>query len=924
MHAPPSTRRSPTLFGRHARARAALALATVLVFPTAAFAQATGTVTGRVQSAGTGAPIAGASILVGGTQFGAITREDGTYRVQLPVGRYELRARLIGYATATQTVQVEDGQTATADFTLEPAAAGLAAVAVIGTRGEARTVTDAPVPIDVLTAAEIRSTGRTETAQILQMLAPSANFPRATIGDGTDHMRPATLRGLAPDQVLVLINGKRRHTGALINVNGTIGRGSSAVDLNAIPANMIERIEVLRDGAAAQYGSDAIAGVINIVLKSGGEGEFSSMLGGTYTSFEDYAGNEHERRDGGVTHLGVNWGRATEPNRYVHIGGEFRNREHTNRTLPDPRRQYFVDDPRNDNPMLPTPDRINHRQGDAATRDFTGFLNASTVLENGVQAYAFGGGSRRDGEAAGFFRRPLDARTIRAIHPDGFLPLITSDIWDASGSIGAKGTVRGMQWDLSATQGINSFGFNVERSNNASMGLFSPTSFHAGTLRFRQTTLNLDLFRELGRLGASPLRVATGAEYRSDNFRIIRGEPASYVNGRIRVLDGPDSNAIAGVGAQVFPGFQPTDERDVSRDNVAAYLDLESDLTHSFLLGVAGRVERYSDFGSTATFKVSSRLTPLPGWVLRGAVGTGFRAPSLSQSYFSSTATNFISGVPFEIRTFPVNTPAARILGARPLEPERSVNYSAGIGLEPLRGLSVTVDGYRIEIDDRIVFSENFTGQDVRDLLAANGITDISGGRFFSNAIDTRTTGLDVVASYGQGLGAEGVLRLTGGYNANRTKVTRVRENPPELAAQNEALFGRVEQARIERGQPRDNVLLSATFDRRSLSLTARTQRFGEVTSFGAAPVGAANNTDQTFSAKWITDLSAGVGIAERLRLTVGADNVFDVYPDRNSVVGDPTTSFGGNANFGIFPFSGISPFGFNGRFLYARATYGF
>jgi iron complex outermembrane receptor protein len=382
--------------------------------------------------------------------------------------------------------------------------------------------------------------------------------------------------------------------------------------------------------------------------------------------------------------------------------------------------------------------------------------------------------------------------------------------------------------------------------------------------------------------------------------------------------DGTPTTRRAAVGAQVFPGFRPSDAGTHSRNNVAAYVDLESDVVSRVLLGVAGRYEHYSDFGSTTTGKVAGRFQAAPGVALRGAVSSGFKAPSLAQSYFSSTATNFIGGVPFDVRTFPVRTAEAQVLGASPLTPEKSLNYSAGIALEPAKSFATTVDFYWIEINDRIVLSENFTGAAVQALFTQRGLAGVSGGRFFTNAIDTRSHGVDVVANYGVTLINGAVLRLTGSYNANRTRVTQVDTNPTALAAFSEALFGRVERARIEKGQPRDNVIFSANYNQRALGLVARTQRFGSVTSYGTPRDG---SLDQTFRAKWITDVSAAYTLRQRYTLTVGADNVFDIYPDRNNNPGNPATGNGGNANFGIFPYSGISPFGFNGRFVYTKVT---
>ncbi len=912
--------------GRSAAVTIASLVIVALFLPLTADAQnGSGTLAGRVDGSG-GDPLQGVSVFVQGTPRGSLTRGDGGYRLQLPAGRHVVRVRLIGYTSRADTVDIAAGETLTRDYTLERSATQLSAVAVTGSRYEARTVIDAPVPIDVLSAAEIRTTGRTETAQILQALAPSVNFPRATVSDGTDHVRPATLRGLAPDQALVLINGKRRHASALVNVNSSIGRGSTAVDLNAIPASMIERIEVLRDGAAAQYGSDAIAGVVNIILKSDASTNASATLGQSRTTYGREFGSERSANDGAATQIAGDAGLAASPTTFVHGGVEFRDRGYTNRTLGDPRSQSFADVAANRTYTNAT-GPINHRQGDAATRDLVGFYNGGITLGSGVELYSFGGAGRRDGQSAGFFRRSQDDRTVRSIHPNGFLPLINSRIRDVSATAGVRGTLGGFRTDLSTTFGGNSFRFDITNSNNASLGNASPTEFYAGQLLDRQSTTNLDIAREYRLADNFPLRTAVGAEFRHDRYQIKAGEPDSYRDGGVRVLaaNGTPTTRLAGLGAQVFPGFRPTDAVTATRQNYSLYADVEADISERFLIGLAGRFEDYSDFGSTTNGKVSSRLTLLPGYVLRGAVSTGFRAPSLQQSFFSATSTNFVNVggnlTPFEIKQFPVGTRQAQLLGATPLEPENSLNYSAGLALEPFRSLSLTADVYQIEVDDRIVLSENFTGAAVAALLAPLGAT---GGRYFTNAIDTRTRGLDVVANYGIDLRRSGFVRLTSGFARNYTKVTRVDSTPPALASQQEALFGRVERARIEEGQPQNNILVSANYDFRRLALVLRTQRYGEVTTRTAlTSAGVPSAPDQTFGAKWISDVSGSLKAGDRITFTIGSDNVFDVYPDENSDRRAVSATASGNANFGIFPYNQFSPFGFNGRFVYARVAYG-
>jgi len=901
----------------------------LLVFATQLQAQATGTVTGRITDEFS-LPLANATVSATGTTVGAMTREDGRYRLALVPGRYEIRIRRIGYAQRIDSVTVGDGETVNRDYQLEQARTSLQAIAVIGSRGEARTVINSPVPIDVLTQEDIRATGRTETAQIIQQLAPSFNFPRPSVNDGTDHVRPATLRGLAPDQVLVLINGKRRHTGALVNVNGSIGRGSAPVDLNAIPSSMIERIEVLRDGAAAQYGSDAIAGVINIVLKTTAPGEITGMIGQTNTKpFKDVGDDvsDQKRSDGGVTMVGADIGLNRGEGTYFHVGGEYRDREATNRSLGDPRPQSFTE---GDAPIVFRTNAtgpINHRQGDAATTDFVGMFNAGMDIGymGGASLYAFGGAGRREGEAAGFFRRAQDDRTLRALHPNGFLPLITSKIFDGSLGGGIKGTRSGWRYDLSTVYGRNDFEFGVNSSNNVSLGAASPTEFDAGKMRFEQLSTNFDIFHELKLMEGRPVRFGAGAEFRMDGYLIFPGEYPSYANGGVRVLDrnGVATTRPGAIGSQVFPGFKPEDSKHEKRTASSLYADFETDITSTLLVDVAGRFENFSDFGSTTNGKIAARFNPMPSLVFRGAVGTGFRAPSLNQIYFSSTATNFISGVPKDILTLPVESKEAKSLGAESLKPEKSINYSIGIASEPTPSLGITVDYYYIQIDDRIALSENFVGPNVATLFPGR---EVSGARFFTNAIDTRTYGIDVVANYGINLKGRGTLRLTGGYAQNNTYVDRVSATPPQLVGQDEVLFGRVERARIEEGQPKNNVLTSVNWQWNKLGLTLRSQRFGEVTvrnpRVGVAP--ASQVADQTFSAKWITDISASYDLLQKLRFTVGADNAFDVYPDKNSQNGSAQANFSGNANFGIFPYNGVTPFGFNGRFMYLRTTYRF
>ncbi|HJU69484.1 MAG TPA: TonB-dependent receptor [Gemmatimonadaceae bacterium] len=887
---------------RAARRRAATSVGLLVALSATAAAQSMGTVTGRVTDASSGAPVPDAAVRVIGSITGVLTRNDGTYRLSLAPGRYEIRVSRIGYAAARDSVLVDAAVTVTKDFRLEQTGLSLDQIVVTGTRRPERTAVEAPVPVDVLSAEDLQNTGLTETSQVIQMLAPSFNFPRPSVNDGTDHVRPATLRGLGPDQVLVLVNGKRRHTTALVHVNGSVGRGSTSVDLNAIPVSAIERIEILRDGAAAQYGSDAIAGVINVVLRADANRSISASLGQTTEG------------DGRVSQVQANYGVGFANNGVLHFSAEFRDRDSTNRTRPDVTPQCTTGTPPNQYtvPGCVEGPRVSW-SGDASTRDWGAFMNTALPFSNGMELYAFGGYSQREGIAAGFFRRAFDDRTVRAVYPNGFLPLISSDIADASLSAGVRGIVAGWSWDLGGVYGQNGFEFGVHNSINTSMGVNSPRDFYAGALRFNQMTFNGDITRQFGTM-IGPVNLAVGAEFRRDNFKLERGDENSYRVGTFNILDGPNAGRPAAPFAQVFPGFRPEDETDASRNNVAGYIDLELSPTEALLIGIAGRAERYSDFGSTTDAKVAIRYELLPGLAARGAMQTGFRAPSLGQSYFSAVSTNFIivNGIstPFEIRTFAVGSRGGELLGAVPLKPEESENLSAGITFNPVRFFSLTADWYRVNIDDRIVLSGNFVDTSVANLLARNGIPGVSGARYFTNAVNTRTTGLDIVTSFAVDLKTRGLVRFTAGYNENRTKVLHVDPTPPQLAAVSSALFDRTERSRLEEGQPRNRISLTSTYDLNRLGLMLHTSRYGKIVSRPSQTTAA---NDQVFQPKWITDMSVSYRITDQFSLALSGANIFDVYPDTNITP---------NQTRGIYLYSGLTPFGFNGAFWSLRATY--
>ena len=851
-------------------------------------------------------------------------------------------------------------------------------IVVTGTRRTGRTVAESPVPVDVISAEQLQRSGLTETARLLRDLVPSLNFPQPSITDGTDAIRPATLRGLGPDQTLVLINGKRRHAAALLNLNGSVGRGSTAVDLNQIPASSIGRVEVLRDGAAAQYGSDAIAGVINFQLndaRKGGRvfvnyGAFNTRLEGvkqvtgvnagagavpTLTADGvlqlNNTGRDLKVTDGEVLTVGGNIGLPLGAEGFINITAEYRDRADTNRGGFDPRRNYAQSgalDPRE-----LTLDRNYHRYGDPATEDLNIVVNTGMPLDENVSFYAFGTFGTRKAESAGFYRRAADNRNVLAVYPNGFLPLINTDTQDYSIAAGLKGELGGWNFDLSMSYGDNQTDFVISNTLNASLGAASKTSFEGGGINYNQLMSNLDITRDIDFGGFEALTVSFGAEWRREEYQLAAGEPDSFRAGPVLVgtnnpfITGAGATAFAAPGSQVFPGFQPRiGGVDVtlpnSRENVSAYAELDADITSGLNVQLAGRFEDYTDFGSTFNGKLASRLELIDGFALRGAVSTGFRAPSLQQQFFAAAATNNIGGVLVDAVTLPVSNPVAIALGATPLKAEKSFSWSAGAVFNKIDGLDVTFDYYQIEIDDRIVLSDNLAatrsaagapsgtnpGLGIAQILNNAGFTNISAARFFFNGIDTRTKGFDVIATYRTDLGDLGSLSLTGGYNWNDVDITARRTNPGSLAqVPGINLFGRLESLRIERGQPRDRINLGADWEWNWLSATLRTNRFGEVFSPGATPI-----NDVLLAPRWITDLEFRLrpegGIAEGVELAVGANNLFDQYPTVNPTgrAIDPITGLEGNltVNNYFLPYSSFSPFGFNGRFLYARISYAF
>jgi iron complex outermembrane recepter protein len=861
-------------------------------------------------------PLEGASIIVEGQDVGTRSASNGSFELKLRAGSHTLIVSYIGYASQRKTVTLASGQTITVNFMLQKDRSSQA-VTVVGSRSTTfRSNTQTAAPVDVFTTKELSLTGQIEPAQMINFVAPSFNSSRQTIADGTDHIDPATLRGLGPDQVLVLIDGKRRHNTALLNVNTTIGRGSVGTDLNSIPVSAIEKIEVLRDGASSQYGSDAIAGVINIVLKKDYKKTNVNLHAG-----QQYAG------DGRVLGFALNQGWKLGKKGYFDFFADVRSREATNRagdftgtvyynaTGTQAQRDSII---KLDNQVIKERGfsrKNNLRVGNSAVDNYGFMINTGAPLSERVNFTLNAGTNYREGEAAGMYRYPKQtSQVIAAIYPDGFLPIIRSTIRDNNISGGLDGVMKnGWRWDLSNTYGANSFLFEVENSNNASqyaLGKDAQTEFYAGKLRFGQNTSNLNLAKDIGnRIGLKTFNIGIGGEFRIENYQILPGEPNSYLN-----LD-PASGRAA--GAQVFPGFNPANAVNETRYIGGGYVDIETDITDKLLLNAAGRYENYSDFGGNVAGKLSARYKVANAFTLRGTISNGFRAPSMHQRFFSTVSTLFISNgtslVPVQQGTFRNNSEVAKAFGIPSLTAEKSTNYSVGFTSRPFSNVSITVDAYQIEIKDRIVISGSFPKSNPAIAALLAGFPDVTSAAFFSNAISTRTRGLDVVANGSYTLG-KGTLDVTLAGNFNNTKVIGDVKTSAKLPADSfntNTLFDRAQRAIIEEGQPKNKVMLNLNYRVGKLNFMLRNTRFGDVaTKDRVNPA-----LDETFGAKIVTDASISVRPVQWLNITLGANNIADVYPDPLMKVG--------NQNEGRFIYSRASTqFGFNGGYYYTNLAF--
>lgn len=882
--------KNPNCIGGMLRSSKLNAFFTFLVFLLFSFQSIAQTkITGTVKDE-SGEPILGASVVIKGTAKGAVTDVSGKFSLDASVGS-EVEVSSVGYSTSSFTVT--DSQT---DYSviLAENVAELSMIYVVGSRNANRSELNSAVPVDVLDVSELSaSTGRVEVNQILQYSAPSFNATKQSGSDGADHITPASLRGLGPDQTLVLINGKRRHQSSLVNIFGTRGRGNSGTDLNAIPASAIKRVEILRDGASAQYGSDAIAGVINIVLKDQTDGvqagvtygAYSTAVGGDYADkiFETQDGwdpplynidgknrldGEEKSFDGNTLRVDLNYGtKIGDKGGYANVTTEFLSKDRTLRPGFEWRKGY----------------------GTAAVDGFNFMINSAVPITDQLEFYAFGGRSYRDTDAYAFSRDSFedgDNRSVPSLYPNGFTPRITSVITDVSATAGIKYKMdNGWSVDFNNNFGKNHFHYLIKGSNNASMGSASPTEFDAGGHSLAMNTTGLDFSKYFENIAAG-LNVAYGLEYRTEVFEIFAGEKASYgiydENGTfitIPALQNPavDSNGdVLPGGSQGFPGYSPDNEVNKGRTNIGLYVDTELNIIEDLSVSAALRFEEYSDFGDTFNYKVAARYGIFGGLAIRASASSGFRAPSLAQIHYNLLFNNIVAGTSVRTLLAANTSTVTKAFGISELKQETAQNYSVGLTYE-MNGFSATIDAYSIAVDDRIILTDNF------DATSLN--VGAEAAQFFANGVDTKTEGLDIVLAYDLRFGES---NLTVGLIGNMNKLTI--EEIHNGSLDKYTFFGPFSQAYLKAAAPDYKFGLNINYSTPKFSAMVNLTQFSEVQLQDFQWVDTPPTTDaeadalyevatDTYEALMTVDLSLGYQLTSFMKLTVGGTNIFNKYP---------------------------------------------
>lgn len=933
-----------------------------LLFGTLTFAQQTAT--GKVTDSN-GLPLQGVSVKSKKTGKTTSTAADGTFKLSVSSDD-NLEITSVGYIT--QTVSAKSA--GAINITLVQSIEELGQVVLVGTRSTGRVKTESPVPVDVIDINKAgAATAKMDLTSVLNYAAPSFNYNKQTGADGADHIDLGTLRGLGPDQTLVLINGKRRHQTAFVALFGTRGRGNSGADLNAFPEAAVDRIEILRDGASAQYGSDAMAGVMNIVLKkdinhwsinTGWSGYNDSK----FNSSNFNAGNQYysgNKIDGGTLSFSANNGLAIGKNGgFINFSLDFLTQAKTFRQVDT--LNWATD--KNALPYLNTGRRA---FGDGSVDTYGAMYNMEipTSASKKTSFYSFGGYNYKSSDAYAYTRnwsaKPerfpvnasgallMDANIMHTAN-DGeiyYNPHIQTHIADASIALGIKGDAgKGWNWDLSNTLGRNDFHYYGDKTFNAStIGTKTQTHFDDGGFNFLQNTLNLDFSKSFSSV-ANGLNLGLGAEYRYENYTIYKGEEASYKNYHTADLFYPNvsEDRTPASGSQGFPGFSPADVVDANRSNISLYADAELNATKEWLLDGAIRFENYSDFGSVATFKLATRYKVASNFNLRGSVSTGFRAPSLQQINFSNTLTSFSSGQLVQSRIARNGDDITNAAGIPALKEETSVNASLGFSWKPAKGFTITTDGYMVKVKNRIVLSGLFSKDDPTLPASFTSKLDAIGvatAQFFDNAVNTTNYGLDIVADYNKKWGNKSFKALLAGNFQHMTvDAVHVPAALNSTVLNQKTFFSDREEAFLLASAPKTKFSLGLGYDINKFGISTHLTYFGKIKlmGFGTSTNDNPNSTGINpmvpsdadgnvlvpevfnFNGKAVTDLAFSYKLCKKLSVFAGADNIFNVHP--NLGVNQLAKGWAGDNESGG-PWDSVQ-MGFNGMRLFGKLAFSF
>tara|TARA_R110001583_G_scaffold195277_1_gene371367 strand:- start:1176 stop:3698 length:2523 start_codon:yes stop_codon:yes gene_type:complete len=801
-------------------------------------------------------------------------------------------------------------------------------ISILGSRVSTRTITDSAVPVDIITAEDLTKSGFTELGQSLQASAPSFNFSRTQVSDGSDLFRPATLRGLQPDQTLVLVNGKRRHNQAIFGLNGTVGAGAAGTDMNAIPLIALKDVQVLRDGAAAQYGSDAIAGVINLSLRDSTDKTTGYIQAGGTTE-----------GDGDGYSFGLNTGFEIATDGFINVSLEYRDTDGTNRAQPDTGGSSTI-------APGTLSDTVRWGQGNSES-EFTSFFYNAMIPVADYELYSFGGYSNRTALGNGFYRTFNEAaKNVSQIYPDGFLPRIDNEAQDVSVAVGLRGDINNnWQFDLSSVYGENRYDFDSKNSINASYAaeyVFNnpsatdndiaanagPTSGYSGGFRFDQLTFNADISGSIDIGHSDDLYIAFGAEYREENYEIVAGELASYSCGLDDSAAFPsvmDPNVFAGCGFQAYPGLRPDAAGKEDRNSYALYLDMETQLTDSWLLGTAFRYEDFSDAGDDLVGKISTRFEVNDDLALRGAIATGFRAPSLQQSAYTAFTTNLgDDGTLTQSFTATAGSPFPSALGVDSLSLETSESISFGAVLDISDEVTLTIDAYNIKIEDRINLASLLSADQVAFNPEAKAALEATGAvqaNYFSNSVNSTTKGIDLILTYKTEL-YDGNFGATFAGNINETEIDSV--NTPEGIPENIALDD-LQRSFLVGGQPQERATFTLDYAKNDWSTLVRANYFGEteIDYFGNNHIdidASVFKPTSTVESAVLIDVNVNYQINDTFNISFSVNNVFDVTPDElgNNEVLDAIT----NGAF-QYPVRAL-PYGFDGTTYSAKLNFSF